>query len=209
LSDTAGPRVARPSLLALACAIAFGAAALAGYGLWSRHAERLAGPVTLVSETEEIADALADSPWTGSESTGPIVWAFTRPDCDCGRLTPEAVAALSDEEMEIRMVVIAPRDMSQPPADVAALAEARDWGTLERWAEGERVAAQTPDAATQEGYVEWGRASWDRLSALLRANGIDPRLPLLVWRRGPEWRVLVGGNGATLDAVRRDMAVES
>ncbi|MDX2235176.1 MAG: hypothetical protein NW200_11830 [Hyphomonadaceae bacterium] len=203
-------RVERPALLGLVCAIAFGAAGLAGFSLWSQHAQRLAGPVTLVAETDEIADALADSPWTGSDSTGPIVWAFTAPDCaDCGRLDAAAVAALSQEEMEIRMVVVAPRSAPEADPAAAALAESRDWTALERWAAGDAIAPVSADAAAREGYVEWGRASWDRVAAILRENDIDPRLPLLIWRRGPEWRVLPGGPAVTLDAVRRDMAVES
>lgn len=206
----AAPRVDRPTLLWLAATLAFGAALLAVAGLVNLQAARLAGPVTLVSHTEEIADALADSPWTGSAESGPVVWAFTRPDCgDCGALAPREVLSLADEEMEIRMVVVAPRTTAAAAESVAALAETRDWAALERWAAGEDAAAQTPDAAVREGYVEWGRASWDRLAALLRENGVDPRLPVLIWRRGPEWRVLVGSRAASLDHVRRDMAVES
>ena len=211
------PRVRRPALLGLVCAIAFGAAVLAGAGLLSMHAARLAGPVTLVSDTEEIADALADSPWAGSPGAGPIVWAFTRPDCSaCGKLDPASVAALADEEMEIRMVVVAPRgvgDAGAAPTPMhtaaASLAENRDWTEMQRWAAGETPIAFTGDRVAVDGFVEWGRASWDRVAAILRDNGVDPRLPLLIWRRGPEWRVLVGGRAVTLDALRRDMAVES
>lgn len=202
-------RVERPALLGLACLIAFGAAGVAGVGLWSQHATRLAGPVTLVAQTDQIADALADSPWVGSEGNGPIVWAFTRPDCDCGRLDAASVIALAEEEMEIRMVVVVPRGDADGDASVAALAESRDWGALQRWTGGDEIAPQTTDAAARDGYTEWGRASWDRVAAILRENGVDPKLPLLLWRRGPEWRVLVGGRAVTLDAVRRDMAVES
>ncbi len=203
-------RVERPALLWLASVIAFGAAAMAGLGLWSRHAERLAGPVTLVSETDQIADALSDSPWAGSESNGPIVWAFTRPDCDdCGQLDAAAIAALAEEDMEIRMVVVAPRTDADGDAAAAALAESRDWAALQRWAEGDAIAPQTTDDAARDGYIEWGRASWDRVAAILRENDLDPRMPLLIWRRGPEWRVLIGGRAVTLDAVRSDMAVES
>ena len=213
------PRVRRPALLWLVSAIAFAAAALAGAGLVSMHAARLAGPVTLVSDTEEIADALSDSPWAGSPANGPIVWAFTRPDCrDCGKLDAASLAALADEEMEIRMVVVAPRGVGDAGADApptlmhaaaASLAENRDWAEMQRWSAGETPIPFTGDRASADGYVEWGRASFDRIAAILRDNGVDPKLPLLIWRRGPEWRVLVGGRAVTLDALRRDMAVES
>ena len=197
------------------CAIAFGGALAAGAGLMGLRDARLAGPVSLVTATEDVADALSDAPWIGSESNGPVVWAFTRPDCDCGKLTPAAVAALADEEMEIRVVVVAPRPANAtapPPASnvtVATLAENRDWAALQHWAVGAPVTAASSDPAATDGYVEWGRASYDRIAAILRENGVDPKLPLLIWRRGPEWRVLVGSHAATLDAVRHDMAVES
>lgn len=209
------PRVQRPTLLGLVCAIAFGSALAAGSGLWGLREARLAGPVSLVAATEGVADALGDAPWIGSESNGPIVWAFTRPDCDCGRLTPAAVAGLAEEEMEIRMVVVSPRpgDARAAPAasdaDVAALAEARDWRMLKAWAGGQKLTGAPADRAAAEGDIEWGRASYDRLAAILRENGVSPKLPLLIWRRGPEWRVLVGSHAATLDTVRHDMAVES
>ena len=77
------PRVQRPALLGIMCAIAFGGALVAGAGLMGLRDARLAGPVSLVTATEEVADALGDAPWIGSESNGPVVWAFTRPDCDC------------------------------------------------------------------------------------------------------------------------------
>ncbi len=218
MSETA-PRVQRPTLLALVSAIAFGAAALAGAGLFGMHATRMAGPVTLVTATEEIADALTDSPWAGSAGAGPIVWAFTRPDCgDCGKLDAASLAALSEEEMEIRMVVVAPRGVGDAAADAtptpmhaatASLAQSRDWAEMQRWADGQAPIAFSGDRLSTDGYVEWGRASYDRVAAILRENGVDPKLPLLIWRRGPEWRVLIGGRAVTLDAVRRDMAVES
>ena len=78
------PRVQRPALLGLMCAIAFGGALAAGAGLMGLGDARRAGPVSLVTATEDVADALGHAPWIGSESKGPIVWAFTRPDCtDC------------------------------------------------------------------------------------------------------------------------------
>ena len=207
------PRVQRPALLGLMCAIAFGAALAAGAGLMNLNAARLAGPVTLVTATGEVADALSDSPWVGSPANGPIVWAFTAPDCAaCGKLTPAAIAALAEEEMEIRMIVVAPRGKGVAASDgaVAALAETRDWDELRRWTAGVAPTTAVPrDASVVEGNVEWGRASWDRIAAILRDNGVDPKLPLLIWKRGPEWRVLVASPAATLDAVRRDMAVES
>ena len=215
----AARRVQRPVVLGLVAAIAFGAAAVAGVGLFGMQAALLAGPVTLVSDTDEIADALADSPWAGSAGTGPIVWAFTRPDCsDCGKLDAAAIAALAEEEMEIRMVVVAPRGVGDATPDAApsslhaiaaSLAQSRDWTQMQRWSDGQAPIAFSGDRLSTDGYVEWGRASYDRIAAILRDNGVDPKLPLLIWRRGPEWRVLVGGRAVTLDAVRRDMAVES
>lgn len=201
-------RVARPALLWLVGAIAFGGAALAGAGLFDLYGARMAGPVTLISEVEQLEDALEDGPWTGSEANGPIVWVYTRPDChDCGAFATAPLLALAEEEMELRVAVVAQRGDASAPA--AALSELRDWPSLQMWAGGDALPPSSTDPNEQEGYREWGRASWDRVAAVLRENGIDPKLPLLIWRRGPEWRVLIGTRAATLDALRRDMAVES
>lgn len=205
-------RVQHPALLGLVLALTALAGLGAVSGLVGLHAARLAGPVPLITQTEEVADALGDSPWVGSDATGPVVWAFVKSDTACcGSLTPARLVALSDENMELRIVVVAPRTGAgdTAKASAATLAVSRDWADLRRWADGAATTGRAADPAETEGYVEWGRASYDRVAALLRRNGVEPRLPLVIWRAGPEWRVLVSGPGARIDSIRRDMAVDS
>lgn len=205
-------RVQRPGLLALMAGIVLVSAAAAGGGLISRQQAQTAGPVILVSGVEAMEDALLDAPWLGPENGGPVVWALTKADCaDCGALPPVEVAELADEEIDIRVVAIAPRDGAKDSTveSAASLAHARDWNTLRDWSAQAPLEPTTTDKAAQEGFAEWGRASYDRVAAVLLENGVEPKLPILIWRRGPEWRVVTNGRSASLDHVRRDLALES
>jgi hypothetical protein len=206
------PRVQRPTLLALASALALLGGLGAAGGLWTRYEAMSAGPVTLTTDVATLEDALLDAPWLGPENDGPVVWAITPADCAaCGALPPTELAELADEEIDVRVLAVA-RRQGAPAASVAnaaALAHARDWITLRDWSANAPLAPTTADPAALEGYAEWGRASYDRIAATLRANGLEPELPILVWRRGPEWRVVVKGRRNALDIVRRDLALES
>ncbi len=205
-------RVKRPALLALMAAIACASALMAGGGLLLRDQARLAGPVTLISGARAMEDALLDAPWLGPENDGPVVWAFTSADCAaCGALPPVVLAALADEGVDVRIVAVAARESAgaQAVESAAALAHARDWNALRDWSATAPLEPTTTDKAAVEGYTEWGRASYDRVSALLRANGVEPHMPVLLWRRGPEWRAVTNARRNALDAVRRDLALES
>ncbi|MBL8558883.1 MAG: hypothetical protein JNM47_09205 [Hyphomonadaceae bacterium] len=205
-------RVRRPGLLVVMAGMALVSALAAGGGLFSRHQAQLAGPVILVAGTETMEDALLDAPWLGPENGGPVVWALTKADCaDCGALPPTEVAALAEEEIDVRVVAVAARDGAGANAldSAASLAHARDWNTLRDWSKHAPLELTTTDSAAREGYAEWGRASYDRVAAVLRENGVEPKLPILIWRRGPEWRVVTNGNRTSLDQVRRDLALES
>lgn len=205
-------RVQRPALLALMGAIVLMSGLAAGAGLFLQYQTRLAGPVTLTSGAQAMEQALLDAPWLGPENDGPVVWAITRADCAaCGVLPPSILAALADEGVDVRIVAVAARDGASAGAvgNAAALAHARDWNALHEWSAAVPLEPTTTDKAAIEGYAEWGRASYDRVSALLRANGIEPQMPVLLWRRGPEWRAVTNARRNALDAVRRDLALES
>lgn len=205
-------RVQRPTLLALMSAIVLVSGVAATAGLVGRHQSLLAGPVTLTTGTAALEDALLDAPWLGPENDGPVVWAITSADCAaCGALPPQVLAALEDEEIDVRIVAVAARDGAKSGAleSAASLAHARDWNALRDWTAAAPLEPTTADGAAIEGYAEWGRASWDRVAAILRGNGIEPDMPVLVWRRGPEWRAVTHGRRSALDAVRRDLALES
>lgn len=204
------PRVQRPALLALMGAIAFVSALAATGGLFLGHQARLAGPVTLTSGAVALEDALLDAPWLGPENDGPVVWAITRADCAaCGSLPPSVLTELAEEGVDVRVIAVAARGGDGAIENAAALAHARDWNALREWSESAPLEPTTSDKAAIEGYAEWGRASYDRIAALLRSNGVEPQLPVLLWRRGPEWRAVTKGGRAALDAVRHDLSVES
>jgi len=205
-------RVQRPALLILMSAIVFVSVMAAGGGLLGRYQARLAGPVTLITGAAAMEDALLDAPWIGPENDGPVVWAVTRSDCAaCGALPPTVLSELAEEGIDVRIIAIAAREGAKPDAvqSAATLAHARDWNALRDWSATAPLEPTTADAAAAEGYAEWGRASYDRIAALLRANGVEPQLPVLLWRRGPEWRAVTKGGRSALDAVRRDLALES
>lgn len=205
-------RVQRPSLLVLLGAAVLLSGALATGGLVTRYQARLAGPVTLTTDIATLEDALLDAPWLGPENGGPVVWAITRSDCaECGALPPRVLADLADENIDVRVIAVAAREGAKSGAleSAAALAHARDWNALRDWSAEAPLEATTEDKQAVDGYAEWGRASYDRISAALRENGLDPDLPILIWRRGPEWRAVVNGHRDALDIVRRDIALES
>ncbi|MBT9445707.1 MAG: hypothetical protein IV086_08420 [Hyphomonadaceae bacterium] len=205
-------RVQRPALLVLMCAIVLASGLTAGGGLLLRHQARLAGPVTLTSGAAAMEVALLDAPWLGPENDGPVVWVITPADCAaCGALPPTVLTALADEGVDVRIVAVAAREGARAEAaeSAAALAHARDWNALRDWSATAPLEPTTTDKAAIEGYAEWGRASYDRISAVLLANGVEPHLPVLLWRRGPEWRAVTNARRNALDAVRRDLALES
>jgi hypothetical protein len=212
-------RVQRPALLVAFCVFAFVAHVGAMGALLGIRDSRLATPAAIASRSDALGEALAQAPWLGPETIAPELWLVTRPDCRaCAQFEANVLHDLASSHVGVRVVVVAPRELGDrfehPQRFAAALARTRDWSAVKVWGEAagrldpQRVAL-IEEPSVVEGYVEWGRASLDRMNEILTENGVEPELPMLLWRRGGEWRVLTGAKALSIDPVRRDMAPES
>lgn len=201
--------VRRPGLLGAMAALALAAAAMAGLGLVGLAASLRAEPVTLAIADEDLGEVLAQAPWAESGGEGQVVWAVASAVCrDCKDFLGHDLAALEAEGLRVRLIMVSPREGRHPSLDAwtAAFAETRDPSLLAPLRARRVVPAQPPDdPAVVEGYLEWGRASHDRIAAIVARNGGEMRLPALFWRRGPEWRAAIGRNGAIADRALREL----
>ncbi|MBL8551731.1 MAG: hypothetical protein JNJ73_17215 [Hyphomonadaceae bacterium] len=202
--------VRRPWLVALMGAAALAAAGLAMAGLVGLAMSLRAEPVTVVIADEELGPALAEAPWAESGGEGPVVWVVASGQCDgCADLLGRDLAQLEAEGLRVRLILVSPREGRHPRLDAwtAAFAETRDPSLLAPL-RAHRPVPEVPrdDPAIIEGYLEWGRASYDRIAAIVARNGATLRAPSLFWRRGAEWRLAVGTDGAAADRALRELA---
>lgn len=175
-------QVLRPGILAALLAGLGGAALLAGAGLVNLALSLQHAPLIVLREAPGLAETLEKAPWVGQPAPGPVVWALASPSCrGCAAFLDRDLAALQREGYAVRLILVAPERASAADVDRAvALARART-GADSALAPGER-----------EGFAEWGRASLRDIDAVLAANDGHLALPALIWRHGPEWRVLNG-----------------
>lgn len=175
-------QIARRGLLRIAVGLTALAAGLTGLGFANLYASRLRAPVTLLAGGERLGQVLERAPWISGGAEGPVVWALTDAACPaCVPFATEDLPALERAGYEVRVIFIA--DDAAPQADqdrAIDLARAR-------------AGAEGPvEPGERAGYLAWGQAVRAEVSAILRANEVAPQLPLLIWRKGPEWRALAG-----------------
>ncbi len=186
--------IGNPGLAAFIVAATVAAGLFLAAGFAELGARRAAAPVVLAVEKAALEEALNEAPWISSGEGAPILWVLSEPGCaPCRRLETEILPKLVDRGVQARVIVAAPRAKQADEAGaVAALAQARDWLALTAWTAGRAVpGARALEPAAEEGYLEWGRASRDRLSNAVGRNGLTLRTPALFWRDGPEWRALM------------------
>lgn len=217
---TGRPRaIGAPFMLVCALGALLFSAALAGSGLAILRADKLNGPVTLVSETEELADALADGPWIGGDQGGAALWVVAPVTCaGCEKLFAEDIPAQRESGLDVRLVLVTAGAKSDPSdAFVAALAKSRDWQAFDAWALAEDRSVYYADMAAHgalatpeeiEGYLEWGRASLARVRNVMEQNDAPDSPALLIWRSGPEWRVAPATGRRAFDRARADLSFE-
>ncbi|MGE3142801.1 MAG: hypothetical protein AB7L65_05730 [Hyphomonadaceae bacterium] len=177
------PQIARPRVLGLTLACLAGAASLAGLG-FARLLERAdQAPVTVLSHSDRLGQALEKAPWVRVGGQGPVVWAVLGGPCaQCAAFAAEDLAALENEGFEVRVIYVADVGAGRAEQERAiAIARAR---------RGDEEGPPEPGEA--EGDLQWGRTAAAEIAAVLSANHRPSSLPLLIWRRGPEWRVLQG-----------------
>jgi hypothetical protein len=216
--------ILRPRFLSAVVACCVGSLALALAGLADVRTAIAEAPQIIAVEAAALETALEESPVLATAEAGPVAWLVTAPDCeDCRHLEEAAFNRLSAAGIAVK-VVMAPANESpnatsvEARAFVAALAARQDYQSLapclvSRRDEADslvrRVACRTSavelSAPAIEGYLEWGRASHERIAAVLAANGLEPRAPALIWRRGGEWRAAVGRDQRSVAAAVRDL----
>jgi hypothetical protein len=219
--------VKRPRLLS---AVVAGVAALASFaamGLADLRGYLSAAPTVVAVGANQLQAALQDAPALADDETdSPTVWLMTSPRCQaCRKFENRDLQKLQAMGIKVNVIVVAPRDAPDvTDADrslVANLALKRDWSVFKAcmatapslapkvFEVDAACAGNVGDADAIDGYLEWGRASHDRINEVLAANGADLKLPALFWRRGVEWRALVGEDPHAAEHVARDLAPTS
>lgn len=201
--------VRRQSMLFAAVGLTAAAALCMAVGLWDLGQRRTTAPKVVAVEKAVLSDALSDAPWISSGGEGPVVWVLTAADCPaCRRFEKQVLPGLLDRGVQARVILVAPRESQAPSPDaevVAAVAKTRDWVALQAWMTSGKPNDSVIGPADRDGYLEWGRASYDRLAVTMKRNGMDLAVPALFWRVGPEWRASVKPDGRTLAFLRDDV----
>jgi hypothetical protein len=220
--------VKRPRLLAAVVAGVWSLAATAAISFADLRAYLGASPTVVAVGAAQLQAALQDAPSLADNPVdNPNVWLLTSPGCqDCRRFEDRDLPRLQAMGVKVNVIVVAPRDATNVTKEerdlVANLALRREWSVFKacmatspsaapKVFEVNSACARTgiQDAAVVDGYIEWGRASHERIGAVLAANGEDLKLPALFWRRGVEWRAVVGQDPHALEHVARDLAPTS
>jgi hypothetical protein len=200
-------------MLSLACVSA--AAALGA--VWRAGVVLGEGPVLIVVQKQELGAALEAAPWfdpfPGQAGSGEgEVWLLSRPECPRCRAVESRLQARG---VDVRLVLAAPRGAAPAEEAVAAeLARRRDGFVFQEWLRDPAAPPPQPagvspadeGAQAQAGYAEYARAAVERVGRIAAANGVEPAAPMLIWRRGVEWRLAPQASAADLAFLQRDLA---
>jgi hypothetical protein len=170
------------------------AVAAAGYwALWNYDLRWR--PKTIGKHQAEIAAILQSSGWVSPGLKGKPLYMISFRSCpDCIRITEEQFPDLHAAGVDTRVIEVARRDHNGLPkstpaerATVAQLWITRDWKLLEAWEAVPVDAWKAPGIPTADtdaarmAVVESSRVMVDKLTPLLKDNGISFAYPLLVW----------------------------
>ena len=201
--------IARPVVFVAVLAAVAVAFAAAGWTLMNRGGASGRGPLVVAADRASLPDALADAPFIAANDRAEV-WIISTLDCPtCAELERGLAARLAQRGVGVRVMVVAPREETFAPAKlarVASLAARLDWATyVACFRDGEQPCAdEALEPAAEDGYLEWGRAALDRITAIVRANDAEVAFPLVFWRDGKDWRGAVGGDAEALAALERD-----
>lgn len=152
-------------------------------------------PHVVTRNQAEIAKILDGAGWVAPGLTGPKLYIITYRGCaDCDRYAAAEFPALQKAGVDTRVVVVARPDVNgqarSTPAERSTVAELwvnRNWSLYQRWNAGlaaswtaEGLPAADGNAA-RSAVIEAGRDMVDRLTPLLKANGVAFGYPTLVW----------------------------
>lgn len=189
-------------------------AGLALAGLWRADALLRHGPVLIVAQKQTLAQALEDAPWFDPVPGGAgeaSVWLLSRPECKPCRKIERRLQA---QGVEVRLVLAAPRGSGGvEEAVVAELARRRDGFVFQEWLRAPQAPPPAPAGVTevdqgpeaQAGYAEFARAAVERIAHIAQANGVEMQPPVLIWRRGVEWRLASRADADDLAFLQRDL----
>lgn len=203
--------VKRWPMLGLAAGVLGIAALCLAFGLFDLSQRRAAAPAVVAVEKDSLSEALEDAPYVSSDGGGPVVWLVTAPDCPaCRTFEKRVLPGLLDRGIEARVILVAPREAKIDAGQaqwIAAVARRREWISLHKWmTDGAAKRDVVLEGPAAEGYLEWGRASFERIDGALHENGLDLAAPTLFWRVGPEWRASVKPDERAIKFLRDDLA---
>ena len=203
-------------ILAAALSLLVGAA-LVWTGWW--YFDGRWRPHTLTRDAAQLDRLVAEAGWVSPGLHGPALYMVSFRSCpDCVRLERTQFPDFQKAGIDTRVIVVARRSKSTPAerATVAALWTGRSWPLFEQWTSTPIPAWSAPGLPSAEGdpartaQVERGRALVDRLTPILRENGVSPEMhyPTLLWRdaRG-RWRGCNCEDPRTYRHLRRDLSL--
>lgn len=165
-------------------------------GIWATwNFELKWRPKTITKHQAEIAAILQSSGWVSPGLKGKPLYMISFRSCpDCIRFTDEQFPDLHAKGVDTRVIEVARKNYNGLPkstpverATVAQLWITRDWKLLKAWEAVPIDAWKAPgippaDAdAARTAVVESGRVMVDKLTPLLKDNGIGFAYPTLIW----------------------------
>ena len=152
-------------------------------------------PHAITQDQPEIGKILKGSGWVSPGLSGPVLYMIAYRDCDaCNRYADTEFAKLHADGVDTRVILVARDDVNGVSKSTAAerstVAELwfnRSWALYQRWAAAPVETWTAPGIPPADGdvarsaVVEVGRDMVDRLTPLLKDNGIDFAYPTLVW----------------------------
>lgn len=152
-------------------------------------------PKTITKHQAEIAAILQSSGWVSPGLKGKPLYMISYRTCpECSRFAETQFADLQAKGIDTRVIEVARADVNGQPqstpverATVAQLWITRDWKLLKAWEAGPIDAWKAPGIpstqadAARMAVVESGRVMVDKLTPLLKDNGVTFAYPLLVW----------------------------
>ncbi len=152
-------------------------------------------PQVIKSDQEEIAKGLAGAGWVSPGLKGPQLYMIATRDCAaCDRFEQTQFPLLQKAGVDTRVIMIAQPDLNgaskSTPVERSTVAELwanRSWPLFQTWMAAPAGAWTAPRIAPADGdaartaVIQAGRDLVDRLQPLLKANGVKPGYPTLVW----------------------------
>ena len=152
-------------------------------------------PHEITKNQAEIAKILEGSGWVSPHAAGPKLYTVAyRDSAPSQRFIDANFAALHQASIDTRVIMIARPDVNgatkSTAAERATVAELwvnRSWALFQKWTAGSSDAWTAPGLPPADGdvarsaVVEVGQAAIDKLSPLLKDNGVNADYPILVW----------------------------